>query len=756
MRLICSVAVTLLLSSSTLAQPFFFSEPTPLTTTRYIAYNAQARLVTNGVLPYLLWTTSGKVRITPATPLRRVGRPVLEGEHADAVWTGTHFVVAAFQSPSRLVGRLVGADGEPIGDPFTVVTDGVPRSQPHLSFDGRRVLLVYGTNPVRTLLLTREGVPLDAPRQVLLDNTDVYDIDVTARSEEFLVGFAQRQYVVSASVRNTAWSNTVVAASDAASRQIANAASAADSLTIWTNADGPMHARQAPANATPGTAAEYTLAGTNHAAAIDVTYDGKDYIYAYRIGARIHFRYFNAPLPFASVDAHSSSTVRLTSANGRTYAAWHAAGGGNPVIVRDVLTLTGDNGAYGAAAQQLTTVASSPTSALFVWFERDGTLHAGVRTSSGGWFERQIPNQDQQAPLAASDGSGFVILQATPSQGWTATLLDGQANILGTGPRVPFQPTGITWTGDAYVVVGLNASQQVVASRLSPAGTVTAPAVIALPRQGRRIADVRVTSRGNELLVVWTDSDLLGARLTPTLDRVDTQPLLLAAESVESPDVVWDGTRYVIVWSKLGSIQYRTLRTNSAISGISTVAGINNIRTVRATLVPGGVGITSNTGQVVFLRESETVQQLGRNDIDGLATIGSRVVYVQSLARDEMPYHGAARLNVRLGDLVAPAPKPSAPQITRAVLPTGGAAMIIEWTTPPEPVNGYRVEYRVDDGVWNELDFWFDARTNRLVIRPWRNEPVSYQFRVRAVNDAGFGPYSAAAGVRTRKIRVVR
>jgi hypothetical protein len=81
--------------------------------------------------------------------------------------------------------------------------------------------------------------------------------------------------------------------------------------------------------------------------------------------------------------------------------------------------------------------------------------------------------------------------------------------------------------------------------------------------------------------------------------------------------------------------------------------------------------------------------------------------------------------------------------------------MIVEWSAPPEPVNGYRVEYRVDDGLWNELDFWFDARSRSLAIRPWRTGPVRYQFRVRAVNDAGFSPYSNPATVRTRKTRAV-
>lgn len=752
-----------------MAQPLFFSEPTPLTTTRYVAYGGEARMVTNGVLPYLLWTTDGKVRITP-TAARRVGRPVLDADSADAVWTGSHFVVVGVQSSAaRYLGRLVGADGEAIGEPFTVVAN-APVSQPRLAFDGRRVLLLYGTTPLKAVHLSRDGRALEEPRNAPIDLATVADLDVAARSEEFLVALAGQQGIATASVRNGAWTEALLPATEHPARRIATAASSSDALTIWTNPGAAMQARVVATVPRPGDITDYTLSGTEGASAVDVTYDGKDYVYAYRIGTRVYFRYFNAALPFASVDAASFSWISLTSVNGRTYAAWHAAGGGSPIIVRDVLTRAGDGGAFGAASQRLASTASSPTSALVVWFEPGGQLYAGVRTASGGWFERQIPNQDEQAPLAASDGNGFVIVQSTAAQGWTATLLDGQANILGTGPRVPFQPTGITWTGDAYVVVGLNASGQVVASRLSPAGTVTAPIILALPRAGRQIDHARVTSRGNELLVVWTDlravvcfppcegfeSDVLGARLTPTLERVDLQSLRLVTGFAISPDVVWDGTRYVIVWSELGKIHYRTLRTNSAVSGITTIAGVTGARKAQATLVPGGVAITSDTGHVVFLREGDSVLQLGRRDRDAIATVGSRVAYVQALSRDEMPYHGATRLNIRIGDLVAPGPKPSAPRITRADLPTAGPAMIIEWTAPPEPVNGYRVEYRVNDSAWNELDVWFDARTTRLVIRPWRTDPVRYQFRVRAVNDAGFGAYSAPATVRTKKIRAVR
>ncbi|HYC89955.1 MAG TPA: fibronectin type III domain-containing protein [Thermoanaerobaculia bacterium] len=756
------LATAFLLSAPLAGQPFFFGEPAPLTTTRYAADGGAPRLATNGVHPYLLWANGGKVRLARLQDVPGAGRPVLDGTLADAVWTGLHFVVVAFQEPSRYVMRRVAASGEPIGAPVTLLGD-APSGQPHLSFDGARVLLVYGSEPVRMLLLSRDGQPLDEPRTVPLETPVALDADVTARSGELLLAIAARQNISLGTLyANGAWARNDRAAVGFLSRDIATAASATDQLTIWTNGAGPMHAWSAGADA----GAPQDLANTNGAADVDVTWDGRDFIYAYRIGTRVYIRSFNAPAPFTSVETAPGSDVELVSVGSRTFLAFHANRPGRPIVVRDVLALsTGEVGAYAARAQSLQSTASSASAALVVWMEGDRELYAGVRTSDGAWYERRIANADERAPLAASDGNGFVIVQSTLAEGWTwtATLLDGQGNILGVGPRVPFEPTGIAWTGDAYVVVGVDAAQRLVGSRLGLSGIASPPAILATPRAGRTLQGGRVAARAGELLVIWTDStasfsDVLGARFTPSLQRLDTQSLLFAEPQTAHPDVAWDGTRYVIAWQNTRdqALEYRTMRTNAAVSGVTKVAGVK-AEVPRVTVVPGGVAITAGGGNVLFLREgAETVAKLGIDAPHALATADSRLVYVQAMPRDEMPYHGATRLNVRIGDLVPPGPKPSAPRITRATHPTGGIAMIVEWSAPPEPVNGYRVEYRVDDGPWNELDEWFDARTRQLTIRPWRTGEVRYQFRVRAVNDSGFSPYSNPATVRTRKMRAVQ
>lgn len=80
----------------------------------------------------------------------------------------------------------------------------------------------------------------------------------------------------------------------------------------------------------------------------------------------------------------------------------------------------------------------------------------------------------------------------------------------------------------------------------------------------------------------------------------------------------------------------------------------------------------------------------------------------------------------------------------------------IEWTPPPQPVIGYRVEYRVSDGSWNELGQWFDAHETQAFWTAPLQPGVTYAFRVRAFSDNGTSAYSNAPVIFTAKRRAVR
>jgi hypothetical protein len=118
----------------------------PQTHTRYGAFGAEPRLTTNGQHAFLLWANESKVRATKLVDgEKRAGQPVLDVDFGwfDVVWTGSHFLVAAYErrlNRDEIRGRLLNTNGDPIGEPFTIVAR---YGRPRLAFDGARVLMVY-------------------------------------------------------------------------------------------------------------------------------------------------------------------------------------------------------------------------------------------------------------------------------------------------------------------------------------------------------------------------------------------------------------------------------------------------------------------------------------------------------------------------------------------------------------------------------------------------------------------------------------
>src|SRR5689334_19356546 len=123
-----ALALVVSVAAALLAQPLYFGEAVPLTHTRYGAFGAEPKLVTNGSSFFLFWATGSKVRVTRLVDgQKRAGRPVLEVDNGwfDVVWTGTHFLVAAYDlrlGTHEIRGRLVSASGEPVGDDFPIVS----------------------------------------------------------------------------------------------------------------------------------------------------------------------------------------------------------------------------------------------------------------------------------------------------------------------------------------------------------------------------------------------------------------------------------------------------------------------------------------------------------------------------------------------------------------------------------------------------------------------------------------------------------
>jgi hypothetical protein len=71
-------------------------------------------------------------------------------------------------------------------------------------------------------------------------------------------------------------------------------------------------------------------------------------------------------------------------------------------------------------------------------------------------------------------------------------------------------------------------------------------------------------------------------------------------------------------------------------------------------------------------------------------------------------------------------------------------------------VAGYRLEYRIGEGSWNELDRWFDTDDDGITLSWQLRQGVPYQFRMRAINDAGASESSAPVLLNVTRRRAVR
>jgi hypothetical protein len=774
-----AVLALLLIAPTLFAQPLFFGEAAPLTHTRYGATGAEPRLATNGRDFLLFWATESKLRVTRLVDgQKRAGRPVLGGSigRFDVVWMGSYFLVVAddlgVAGERQIRGRLLTANGEPMSVPFTIVA----RSEsPSLAFDGARVLMTYvSAGKLSSILLRPDGALATNPQAQVISNTPAIEGAVAAGGAGFVVASAHvPDFVKITTFHPTgeiAASGPQFAVAPVPQRRVAIGSNGPDVLAVWTNGNSAASWVTVKANGT--ISGRTSIEGTEGAVDAAVAWNGAKWVVSTIANGTLQTRFIEGVSNVEAhtpVKAHDASPVSVASLNGRTLAAWRGTSAGQPVVVRDLAgSGNGEDAAFAAAEQTFQTATWSHEAALAVWSElRDGkrTLHAGVRTMNGAWRENRI-GSDEEAPLASSDGALFLVVKQTDA-GWTAVTLSDTAQVLASTPLVKtFKPTGITWDGTSWVIIGLSGSSKIYAARVKPWGAVSEPVLIHQRSGDRDLENARIVAGGGGFLAIWQDSQFLvcmpgcdfydsvlhGARLTNSLQRVDTLNLALAEDEAVSPDLYWDGNRFVIFWLDGGVVETKTMRPDAAVSGTRRIVGAQiDTGKLRATLTPLGTTITSNDGEVLLIRNNELVLRYGLGNPDSpdaLVNLGPDVAFLQAHVRDEMPYHGASHLFLSTGGVVPRDTLPLAPEIVRASMTDGGNLIELEWAPPIDSINGYRIEYRVDDGTWNELDEWIDAGTTSVSIRPWL-EKVRYYFRIRAWSDAGVGEYSAPAMVRS-------
>lgn len=387
-------AVLIFLTTTMLAEPVYFGPRVPLTNTRYGAASAAPIVVANDTNVVVFWSAAHNVRLGTD-----VARDVLASDgDADVVWTGERFLVAA-NSGSTIVGRLLDANGEPLGAPFTIVQNA---THPRLARDGHRIVMLYrDAGGIQSLVLSRNGV---------------------AQGTALRIADGARDYDVAANVAivNADDGLRIVPLQGGAASRIGDAAESVslasdgrDLLALWTR-DGELYA----AAIRGGAAEEPLVVDGGNVTAHSVTWDGSAYRAAY-------------------VADGEPRMIALTAGSRTAQPAPFA-----PMT--------------GAAEQSLAATASTANAALIVWNEnRDA--HAGIRTRGGAWRERMLA-ANERAVAASDDGNEFVVVTQN-DDGWVATVLDERGTTMLRTPRIAFEARGVA----GRIVIGVKGSDVVAA-----------------------------------------------------------------------------------------------------------------------------------------------------------------------------------------------------------------------------------------------------------------------------------------------------
>ncbi|PYQ28875.1 MAG: hypothetical protein DMF56_14480 [Acidobacteria bacterium] len=743
-------------------------QPFALTNTRYGTTGGTPALRTNGRDAFLFWTGT-KLRVTRlGQPDSTVGRPVfdfdvIDRQYFDAVWTGSHFLAAATHRVDfyRMSARLVDASGAPAGDAFSI--EGAEHALwPRMAFNGRNVLLIIdGTS----ILLTPDGVQAAPPvvfeRRItqgpplVASNGNGFAVVIPMSSGPVLSMFDAEGRLLSQRNLSDVFGGRIALASDGNRFLFAEAVDNVIRTTLIA-ADGSI-----------GTTSTLEVAPSTFFFAPEVVWNGSRWVFAYRDpnGRGTIVAEADADARFiTSRRTVESPEGTIVAVGPRVVVSWIGIGGS--IRAAELPAVNGEPVSFAATSQLLLATATSSDAMLVVWSDTGGgrsAIRAGIRTRDGRWREREIASSAVRVS-AASDGRDFlVVLDDLP------VAIDSELRTT-TGTRITaFFAESIAWNGRNYAIAGMKDNAPVVAL-LSPGGSISDPVVLPYSANGT-VLRPRIASNGAGFFVIWAvlqtcspfaepicfPDGLAGIHLDANLSPIDASPLTFVnGQNLYSADVTWSGTEYVVAWST-GNVVASRLDGAGATSIISSSSGFN----VRLAPFAGRVAISWTTSRysspilesrVALLGDSTSaiVYQDDNSPFLQLAPLpGGELAILYSTAQNAVPLYGTNHVMMEIASFGLP-PLPDAP---RTSLKQDGNTLILGWSPPPQRVNGYRVETRVNNGAWTEVDQWFDPeqRTYSTALPAGS----SIELRVRAWNDAGAGAYSqpAAPSTRTRSAR---
>lgn len=764
------------------AQPF--GELFPVTNTRYRPAAARPRLATNGRDFFMFWTTDRQVR---ATRLRdgetRAGHVIIDPMTSyDVAWTGERFLAVYSRSVPGghgmdLFGQLLDANAHPVGAEFPIATDG---RNPRIAWNGDAVMLVYddASQKLHAQLLRTDGRSAGPPRVIAFSS---FVHAVAASDDGFAVVWTGSRSMSAATfdVQGQTLAQRQLADNLFASRDVAIASDGDRYLVVWADVTG-VAAATFDSNGTVGSTLIVEDAGTRdflrasnptavwNGAGWSISYESYDGVQRTSV-AQLDF----AALRVVSREDSPNGTIApsVAALDGRIMTAWLPfAGAGAKVAELPLAANPARDASYAATQQTLLATASSAHGTLIVWSEQSAdrvSIHTGVRRHDGGWSERALVTASGHV-VAASDGTNFAVV-VTTLQGSELIRLDESGQALPARLKLSEPASVMAWNGKHYALITLYSRQGVL---VTPAGqlaaTVDIPNLTFEPRSLASDGDGFFLA-GEELncqfLLCFSES-IRGVRLDADLQRVDAQDMIFSGANANIAGAGWNGSEYVFVWTDPSATRIARIPSSASQStSIETPnfrlhhTGSLAVLSDGSLAIQGWAGNTEQESRITFVRKDGSTAGIftlpgtaGATAPPRLAPLSNGgVAYIVSNVQDAAPHHGTSHVMMAIAR-PTPLAEPTAPYVTVKLDDTQLRA---EWSGASGAINGYRLEYRVDDGSWNELDAWFGPGAHSATItRPAFG--TTFAIRVRAFNDAGAGAYSAAALTHPGRRRAVR
>jgi hypothetical protein len=746
------------------AQTLHLGEPFPLTSTRYgTARGHHPLLLSNGADPVVFWTDGRYLRAARigaggASPSRVILDANTGDPEYDAVWTGRQFLVVA-GTRDGVTGRLVAANGDPLGAPFVIVAGG----RPHVAFNGRNALLLY-TEPfsrqINTLLLTPDGTVAASPRLsamtadgrlAVASNGSTFAAVVPRALEPRLLQFDGSGNLTSETILGTYGSSATIA-TDGRRYLAVGACGEAGPCS-------PAYTRLVDADGSVGPAVEHDALLPPFPFQPSAVWSGSEWVVAYVRGLLDSSGTLNvlhldaATAAIAKREQQTAAESSLATVGGRVLAAWVGAHfydaiyvGGLPLGSGVVTPVS-----IAPAFQLLPVAAAAANGTLIAWQEMGNgvtTLYTGFRAANGAWTERPVfsfPPSDcyycyesTVNAYAASDGNEFILLS-----GLKMRRLDAAGLPIGDPISVPNNVSiqQLLWSGHDYFLLNYERI-----TRLSPAGAITASVPMPKPI-GQAFTFASDGSGG--LLAVWVNrfisefeqrtTGLFAVRLDRDLQPIDMTPIELTSDdpAITASSAAWDGEQYVVVWS--GAKGVKAARFAATGAAMAKITQISSDLSSQTDVVPirDGVAVRwfyyNGANTVAFLHRDGTVTAPAVVSAPGTpgtvaALPNGDAAYIEQAVLAS--YESRTRLTMRT---ISEAPLPSKPDAPLL----SAQQSTLTWSAPPQPVSGYRVEMRRGDEPWVELEPVLAPEVHALVVN---NGPAAY--RVRAWNDAGLGAVS--------------